>query len=263
MAAGSNPRSRRPAWIDLSSPDPAASRAFYERLFGWRVDVSPDPQYGGYGIAHLPDGGEDVAGIGPKMMAEAPTTWNLYLGADDAGALGDAVAAAGGTVVMPAFDVGEMGRMAVFQDAVGAFISAWQPAATGSFRTGDDGTFGWAELNARGIDRARAFYGSVFGWTARTSPMGEGQPDYTEFQLDGESILGGLEMMPNIPPEVPSYWMVYFNVADVDAAFARAVEAGATEMVAPVDFPGGRFAIVGDPQGAMFGLLRTAQSSPA
>jgi predicted enzyme related to lactoylglutathione lyase len=259
MADATNRRSRRPAWIDLATPDPAASREFYGRLFGWQVEVSDDPQYGGYGIARLPDGGEDVAGIGPKMMSDAPTTWTLYIGTDDAASLGDRVRAAGGSVVMPAFDVGAMGRMAVFQDAVGAFISAWQPAGTGSFRTGDAGTFGWAELNARGIERARAFYGDLFGWTAKLSPMGEGQPDYTEFQLDGESILGGLEMMPNIPPQVPSYWMVYFNVADVDDAFERALAEGATEMVSPVDYPGGRFAIVGDPQGATFGLLRTAQ----
>ncbi len=260
MADGATARTRRPAWIDLSSPDPAASRAFYERLFGWHVEVSPDPQYGGYGIARLPDGGEDVAGIGPKMMAEAPTVWSLYIGTDDAAALGDAVASAGGTVVMPAFEVGAMGRMAVFQDAVGAFISAWQPAGMGSFRAGEVGTFGWAELNARGIDRARAFYGDVFGWTTTASPMGEGGGEYTEFQLNGESILGGLEMMPNIPARVPSYWMIYFNVADVDDAFRRAVETGAAEMVAPTDFPGGRFAIVNDPQGAMFGLLRSARS---
>jgi predicted enzyme related to lactoylglutathione lyase len=259
MADGTNPRSRRPAWIDLSSPDPAASHAFYGGLFGWQVEVSDDPQYGGYGIAHLPDGGEDVAGIGPKMMPEAPTSWNLYIGADDAAALGDAVQAAGGAVIAPAFDVGAMGRMAVFSDSVGAVFSAWQPSGDGSFRAGDVGTFGWAELNARGMDKAKAFYGQVFGWTTSETPMGEGQGDYTQFALDGENMLGGLEMMPTIPAEVPSYWMVYFNVADVDAAYARALELGAHEMVSPVDMPGGRFAIVTDPQGAMFGLLKIDQ----
>ncbi len=256
MAGSSNPRLNRPAWIDLSSPDPAASREFYSSLFGWKVEVSPDPQYGGYGIARLADGGEDVAGIGGKMMPDAPTTWNLYIGTDDAGALGSAVESAGGTVIAPAFDVGEMGRMAVFADAIGAVISAWQPAGMGSFRSGDVGTFGWAELNARGIDQAHAFYGSVFGWAVHTSPMGEGMGDYTEFQLDGRSILGALEMMPSIPADVPSYWMVYFNVSDIDDAFKRAVDAGATEMVVPSPMPGGHFAIVTDPQGAMLGLLK-------
>jgi uncharacterized protein len=256
MAEGTRSRVNRPAWIDLSTTDPAEAREFYGMLFGWDVEVSADPQYGGYGIARLPGGGEDVAGIGPKMDPNAPVTWNLYIGTHDAAALGEAVQAAGGTAIMPAFDVGDMGKMAVFADAVGAVISAWQPAGTGSFRAGEVGTFGWAELNARGIDKAKAFYHDVFGWSARTLPMGEGQGDYTEFQLDGESILGGLEMMPSIPAEVPSYWMAYFNVADVDGAFRRALAAGAAETVSPQDFPGGRFAIVSDPQGAMFGLLK-------
>jgi hypothetical protein len=256
MADGANPRVNRPAWIDLSSADPAASRDFYGKLFGWQVEVSDDPQYGGYGIAKLPDGGEDVAGIGPKMMEDAPTAWNLYIGTDDAAALGEAVKAAGGSVIAPAFDVGTMGRMAVFADAVGAVISAWQPAGTGSFRTGEVGTFGWAELNARGIEKAHAFYRAVFGWEPKTAPMGEGQGDYTEFQLNGESQVGGLEMMPNVPAEVPSYWMVYFNVADIEADFRKALALGATEMVPPMPMPGGRFAIVSDPQGAMIGLLK-------
>lgn len=259
--AGTNPRSRRPAWVDLASADPAASREFYGKLFGWETTVSDDPQYGGYGIAHLPDGGEDVAGIGPKMDPNAPTSWNLYIGTDDAGALGEAVKAAGGTVVAPAFDVGEMGRMAVFQDAAGAFISAWQPAGEGSFRSGEVGTFGWAELNARGIEAAKAFYADVFGWTSTATPMGEGQPDYHQFQVDGENIAGGMEMSPMLPDQVPSYWMPYFNVDDVDAAFGRALEAGAREMVAPMPMPSGRFAIVTDPQGAAFGLLKVDQAA--
>ncbi len=259
MAGGTNPRAGRPAWVDLSSSDPAASREFYGKLLGWNIEVSEDPQYGGYGIAHLADGGEDVAGIGGKMMPEAPTSWNLYIGTDDAAALGDAVQAAGGTVVAPAFDVGEMGRMAVFSDAVGASISAWQPAGTGSFRTGEVNTFGWAELNARGIDKAKAFYADVFGWSAMTTPMGAGQPDYHQFQLDGESFAGGMEMSPMIPDTVPSYWMAYFNVADVDEAFTAALGLGASEVVAPTPMPGGRFAIVTDPQGATFGLLKLDQ----
>lgn len=247
---------RRPAWVELATDDPAAAREFYAKLFGWQVDVHPDPQYGGYGMARLPEGEGDVAGIGAKMMSEAPTAWSLYIGTEDADTLGAAVIAAGGSVIAPAFDVGDMGRMAVFADPTGAVISVWQPARQRSFRMGEPATLGWAELNARGIDTARRFYETVFGWTSTTSPMGEGQPDYTEFAVDGESILGGMEMMPMVPAEVPSYWMPYFNVESVESAFERAIGLGATELVPPSDMPGGRFAIVRDPQGATFGVLR-------
>jgi uncharacterized protein len=247
----------RPVWIDLATSDDAGAREFYSRVFGWQVDVTEDPQYGGYALARI--GGRDVAGIGPKQSPEVPTAWSLYIGTDDVDGLAARVPSAGGTVVVPPFDVGDQGRMAVLQDPSGAFISAWQSTTMGGFGARGANTFGWAELNARGLERATPFYESVFGWTPRESPMGEGERSYTEFVLDGESVAGAWEMDPAIPDDVPSYWQVYFTVDDVDDAFRRSVEAGATAMVAPQDFPGGRFAIVTDPQGASFGLLRMAE----
>lgn len=243
----------RPIWVDLGSQDAAGSREFYGKVFGWNVAVNPDPQYGGY--ARATTGGKDVAGISPAMSPEQPTAWSLYIGTDDADALAERVTAAGGTVVAPPFDVGDQGRMAVFQDPTGAFISAWQPTAMGGFQTSGANAYGWAELNSRGLGEALPFYRQVFGWTTKTSPMGEGQPPYTELQVEGQSVAGAMEMNPMVPAAVPSYWMVYFTVQDVDASYQKAIGAGAREMMAPGDFPGGRFAIITDPQGATFGLL--------
>jgi predicted enzyme related to lactoylglutathione lyase len=193
------------------------------------------------------------------MDPNAPTAWNLYLGTDDIDALARRVSDAGGTVVMAPFAVGDQGRMAVFADPSGAFISSWQGTRMGGFETNAPNSFGWAELSARGLDRALPFYTGVFGWDTRTSPMGEGQPPYTEFLRDGVSVAGAWEMNAMIPAEVPSYWQIYFAVEDVDATFRSALELGAQEMVAPQEFPGGRFALVTDPQGAGFGLLKMAR----
>jgi len=190
------------------------------------------------------------------MDPNAPTAWNVYIGTDDIDALAGRVGGAGGTVVAPPFDVGDQGRMGVFQDPSGAFISAWQGTRMGGFETDAPNSFGWSELNARGVDQALPFYTAVFGWETRTSPMGEGQPPYTEFLLNGESVAGAQDMDPAMPPQVPSYWGIYFAVEDVDASYRKALDLGAQQMVAPTDFPGGRFAIVTDPQGASFGLLR-------
>ena len=252
MAETVAPAINKPIWIDLSSSDPAASREFYAALFGWQVEVNPDPQYGGYALARA--GGADVAGIGPKMMPEAPTAWSVYIGTRDAEGLAKKVLAAGGKVIAPPMQVGDQGRMAVFQDPSGAFVGAWQPMAMSGFAAGAPGGYRWAELNSRGFEAALPFYAAVFGWVPRTSPMGEGQPPYTEFLLGDESVAGGMEMSPMVPDAVPSYWIVYFSVDDVDASFRMAIARGAREMVAPQDFPGGRFAIVADPQGAVFGL---------
>jgi predicted enzyme related to lactoylglutathione lyase len=81
-------------------------------------------------------------------------------------------------------------------------------------------------------------------------------PDYTTFYSGGERVAGAMPMDAAMPPTIPSYWMPYFAASDVDAAFDKAKSLGAREMVAPTDFPQGRFAIVSDPEGAMFGLLR-------
>src|SRR5215204_6020512 len=246
----------RPAWVDLSSADAGASRDFYAKLFGWNVEVNPDPQYGGYGLAKL--GGSDAAGIGPKQDPNAPTAWSLYIGSEDVEALARSVTDNGGAVAVAPFDVGDQGRMAVFIDPAGAFISAWQGTRMGGFQTDAPNSFGWAELNARGVDNALPFYTALFGWTTRRSEMGEGQPPYTEFLLDGQSIAGAWEMNPMVPAEVPSYWQIYFTVEDVDAAHREALDLGGKELLPPQEFPGGRFAIVSDPEGASFGLLKMA-----
>jgi len=241
------------SWVELSTPDASASRDFYSKLFGWDIEVNEDPQYGGYALARID--GADVAGIGPKQSPEAPTAWGLYVGTDDVDELAQKVTSAAGSVLAPPFDVGDQGRMAVFADPTGAVISAWQASGMRNFKADEANTLGWAELNSRGLERAIPFYQSVFGWTTKTSPFGEGQ-EYTEFQRDGESVGGALEMMPNIPAEVPSYWSVYFKVDDVDATFQKGIGLGAKEMVAPQEYPGGRFAILSDPQGAMFALYQ-------
>ena len=255
-AAGTPAWAGKPIWVDLASGDAAGSRAFYAGLFGWQVEVNPDPQYGGYAVATV--AGEPVAGIGPKMMPEAPTAWSLYIGTPDADTLADKVAAAGGRVIAPPMSVGDQGRMAVFQDPSGAFICAWQPISMAGFASGQPNTFHWAELSARGFERAAPFYATVFGWTSSQTPTAEGQPPYTHFRLGEEAIAGGMEMSPMVPDSVPSYWMVYFTVSDVGDVHRLALEAGATEVLAPQGFPGGRFSIVRDPQGATFALHEIA-----
>ena len=245
----------KPIWVDLSSTDAAGSRDFYAKLFGWKVDVSPEPEYGGYAVAKA--NGKDVAGIGPVQAPGAPSAWMVYVGTNDADETARKVQAAGGTVAAPAFDVADQGRMAVFQDPTGAFIAAWQPnKMAGAQVTGAPNSFGWAELNSRGIEATIPFYREVFGWGEKKSEMGEGEPPYTEFLLGGQSIAGAMEMNSMVPAEVPSYWMVYFTVDDVDASFKKATEGGAKTMFEPLEFPGGRFAILSDPQGAAFGLLK-------
>src|SRR5215210_1640521 len=152
MAETTTSLANHPVWVDLSSTEPKASMDFYGKLFDWQIDVSDDPQYGGYGMSRI--AGTDVAGIGSQMSPGAPTASNLYIATDDVEDLSRRTESAGGTVVAPAFDVGEMGRMAVFQDPAGAFISAWQSGAMRPEPAGRPNTFGWPELNTRGLEQS-------------------------------------------------------------------------------------------------------------
>jgi predicted enzyme related to lactoylglutathione lyase len=248
----------KPVWVDLATKDAAGSRKFYQDLFGWKVEVNDDPQYGGYGRAKRD--GLDVAGIGPTQQPDQPSTWSFYLGTDDIADLSRRVEAAGGKVIAPAFDVGDQGRMAVFQDPAGAFFSAWQSTRMGGFQTQGPNTFGWAELNARGVDNAIPFYERIFGWSTKRSPV-PGGPDYVEFQVDGQSVAGATELNPHVPAGTPSHWLVYFNVDNVKQAFDKAIQLGGREMMAPQEYFGGQFAIVTDPQGATFGLFKSTSQS--
>jgi uncharacterized protein len=253
MTQAATATTNKPAWVDLATKDPAAARDYYGKLFGWQVHVNPDPQYGGYGRAQID--GQDVAGIGGTQTPDQPTAWSFYIGTDDADGLASKVEAAGGTVAGAPFDVGDQGRMAVFRDPTGAFFSAWQATRMGGFQVQGRNAFAWPELNARSVDDAIPFYTQVFGWATRRSEM-PGAPDYTEFLVGDESLAGAWEMNANVPAGAPNFWLVYFGVDDVDAAARTAVELGGRELSPPHDFPGGRFAIVTDPQGATFGLLR-------
>jgi predicted enzyme related to lactoylglutathione lyase len=258
MSAMAIATARKPIWVDLSSNDAAGSREFYSKLFGWKIDVNPDPQYGGYGRATIE--GKDVAGISPTQTPEQPTAWSFYIGTDDAVATTRSARDAGGKVAMEPFDVGDQGKMAVFQDPTGAFISVWQPTGMGGFQAAGPNSFGWGELNARGIERALPFYQQVFGWTTKRSAVPNG-PDYFEFEVDGESVAGATEMSPMVPAGTPSYWLVYFDADDVKQTFDKAIGFGARELVAPQSYPGGEFAILSDPQGAAFGLFKSSRQA--
>jgi predicted enzyme related to lactoylglutathione lyase len=71
-----------------------------------------------------------------------------------------------------------------------------------------------------------------------------------------------MEMSSMVPAGVPSCWMICFGIDDVDPSCRTTLVAGAHEIPAPEDFPGRRFAILGDPQGADFGLHVPSRARP-
>ena len=81
--------------------------------------------------------------------------------------------------------------------------------------------------------------------------------EYAEAKVAGRTIAGVQPRPQGMPADAPDFWQVYFGSTDVDAEAAKATSLGATVLVAPMDIPGtGRFAVLSDPQGAVFALFK-------
>ena len=241
-----------PSWVDIGT-DVEGAKQFYGGLFGWEArEAGPPEETGGYGF--FVKKGKMVAGYGPQQNP-GPPVWTTYVAVADAGESTKKVEGAGGTVVVPPMEVMAAGTMAVFQDPQGAFISVWQPADhKGAELVNEPGSFSWAELNTRDVEGSKAFYRAVFGWEPVTH--GEGPGAYTEFKLGGDSIAGMMQMPAMVPAEVPPHWVVYFAVEDTDATVTTCQELGGSVRVPPMDIEPGRLAVLADPQGGTFAVMR-------
>jgi predicted enzyme related to lactoylglutathione lyase len=246
-----------PSWVDLSSPDLDESARFYGALFGWEAAEVGDPeQTGGYRMFRLH--GKDVAGLGPLQEGSGPPHWMTYVTVADAGETMEKVRGAGGQVLLEPMQVLDAGSMAVYRDTVGAVAAVWQPGRSiGAQLVNDPGTLTSTELATREIEPAREFYREVFGWDGETGDAGG--VTYTQWKL-GDRLIGGMIQMDDAwPDEIPSHWMNYFAVEDADAAAEKADAEGGTVHVPPTDIVVGRFAVVTDPQGAAFSVIKLAQ----
>src|SRR3954464_5898649 len=152
-----------PCWVDTSQPDPDAAAEFYGALFGWETEnAMPKDAPGPYYMARLR--GRDVAAISGQMQPGAPS-WTTYVQVDSADDTAATVREAGGTVLTEPFDVFDSGRMAVFADPQGAVFCVWQAGRhMGARVVNEHGALNFNGLAVRDADRAKAFYGAVFGW---------------------------------------------------------------------------------------------------
>ncbi|HVW44930.1 MAG TPA: VOC family protein [Amycolatopsis sp.] len=242
-----------PCWVDLAEPDVDASVRFYAQLFGWQA-ADQGADMGGYRICTLR--GAAVAGIMPQQQG-APPAWITYISVTDTDLTAKAVTSAGGQVLVGPIEVPNTGRMALCADPTGAVFGLWQPRPfVGAELVDEPGALTWNELTTRETAAAVAFYRAVLGWDADTRQSGP--LCYTEWKSGGRSVAGMMPMDGRWPADTPAHWMTYFLVADTDATVAKAAELGATVVVPASDIPPGRFAVLADPQGATFSVIKVA-----
>ncbi|WP_026412163.1 VOC family protein [Actinomadura oligospora] len=243
-----------PCWVDCQVDDPVAASGFYAALFGWEITGGEEAS-GGY-LMGMKDG-QAAAGIGPKPQPGMLSVWTTYFAADDVDAIARKVTAAEGQVVMPPFDVLDVGRMTVAADVTGGVFGIWQARAhKGAGVYNEHGSYCWNELHTRQLEAAKKFYADVFGFTY--TDVGDGTTmRYATFTPPGggESV-GGMNddtLMPGDP--MPSHWLTWFQFDDVDTGAARVNELGGTTLMPPTDSPVGRMAVVTAPQGEAFGII--------
>ena len=246
------------SWPELATTDQRGAVAFYQALFGWEVKEQPIGPTETYSLFQMR--GREVSAAcamrADERQAGIPPHWNAYVTVADVDATVARAAELGGTVLAQPFDVMDAGRMAVLQDPTGAVFQVWQAKRSiGARIVGEPGSLCWTELATRDTGAAEAFYTALFGWVAKHGPADSPMP-YTEFSVKGAPGIGMMPMPPQVPSYVPAYWTPYFMVADVNASAVRVSELGGQVIVGPQDIPNaGRFAVVTDPQGAMFSIF--------
>lgn len=116
-------------WVELHTPDRTAAHAFYRSLFGWRKEDMEVPGMT-YGLLATADGDQQDATFGGLVQirsAEETPRWMPYFGVEDADATVARAQESGGSVLMPASDVPDVGRIAWLADAFGAPFAVIKP----------------------------------------------------------------------------------------------------------------------------------------
>ena len=240
-------------WHDHMSGDSDAARRFYADLLGWDFEVWKAGEWD-YPMIKVEE--QTHGGFGPAQGG-APPHWLAHVVVDDVDAAVGRVEAAGGSIVAPAMEIPEVGRMAVIADPQGAVLSLFAPAGD---PPASEGVFVWDELLTTDVESAKRFYGEVVGWESRDMDMGNNYV-YTIFSSGGADR-AGCGTQPDGEQAGPPSWLVYLGTDDVDATLDKAKSLGATTVyMEPMDIPTvGRLAVFADPTGAVVGLFNPVES---
>jgi uncharacterized protein len=235
-------------WHENVSTDPKGAQEFYTQLFGWQIEVFKTDEVA-YPMISV--GGQSHGGF-PTVQEGTPPHWVGNVAVENVDDTVKKVQGAGGTLIHGPQEIPDVGRFAVFADPQNAVFVAFQSAGEPPQATG---VFVWDELGTQDVEAAERFYNAVFGWT--TKDMGEEYGGYRIFK-NGETDVGGVMKMPD--PSVPSMWCPYVAVEDADAIVAKSGELGGETLMGPMDVPNvGRIAVLKDPVGAAFGIIKPSQ----
>ena len=250
-----------PIWYELLTKNLARAQAFYSGLIGWHVVDAGMP---GMDYHLAMQGPAAIGGIMPLSAemcdAGAMPIWLPYFGVDDVDKAVEKAVAGGAELQLPAFDVPDVGRMAMLAHPhTGMFYvmrgTSPEPSTSFAARAPMVGHAAWNELASSDPASAKTFLSDVFGFTKTDSmdmgPLGE----YEFLSVAGGDFAVGA-VMPLMEGMPVSLWTTYFRIADIDAGVAFVTANGGTILQEPIPIPSGDFSIMAmDPDGAAFGCV--------
>lgn len=254
-------------WYELITPDPEASKAFYDAVVGWNIGPAVQ-EFNGYRMIGRSDG-KSAGGVMPlndemKQHGARPV-WLGYIHVADVDRSAASIEQAGGKTYMAPFDIPDVGRIAMVADPSGAPFYIMTPAPRDDssaqsdvFSTDQAQHVRWNELASSDQDGAVDFYKRQFGWSQ------DGDMDMGEFgkyrfiQANGVGIGAIMRKGPQLPV---SMWTYYIGVDDIDRAIEAVKSGGGQILHGPMEIPGGEFSLNAmDPQGVAFGLVGPRKS---
>jgi predicted enzyme related to lactoylglutathione lyase len=249
-----------PIWYELLTSDAKASTSFYESVIGWKVQPAAPGDPKGYQMIDAPNahiGG--LMELSPEMRSNgARPTWLVYVGVEDVDATLKDVTEAGGKVMMPAFDIPNVGRIAMIADPQGIPLYVMRGAmneVSTVFERAGMGKCNWNELATPDQAAATAFYTKVFGWKYPDKLSMPGGGDYLFVDAGGV----GIGAITGLHGEAKPGWCFYFRTPNIEAAVERVKKGGGKVLQGPMEVPGGDKVIVAlDPDGAPFGVAAPA-----
>jgi predicted enzyme related to lactoylglutathione lyase len=215
--------------ISINARDVERAKRFYEQVFGWTFR-----NWGPPGFYLTDDAGVGCALQGGPAMLGAECT----MAVDDLAATTAAIEAAGGRITGGPYDIPTVGTLSWFEDSEGNRLGAMRyegPDPTPRPPVGATNVMRWFAINAGDVQRAKAFYERVFGWTFE--PWGP--PDFYVVRNAGPTFNGGLQGRGEPPSsaKTPGY-EVSFGVADAKALVKVVEAAGGRMTTQPMEVPG-------------------------
>jgi hypothetical protein len=248
-------------WADLFTNDVDAAHTFYGELFGWEWRwISNDAEHS-YGVFY--QGGVAVAGVAHRAPSEgAPQygRWINYVSVADVARAVSEVEARGGRVLLPLRTIADRGTFAILADSEGALFGILDSSSGDppDYRAGI-GDWLWVQLFSGDSTVAAKLYADLFGYQMSAPERTQQVVDYV---LSAQGFArAGIGQLPENSASRPT-WLGYVRVADVAQTVAKAISLGGAVLLPPdPNTLDGNLAIVADPHGAIFGVVRWTYAS--